>query len=170
MTDETTVKGLKPIVKRIGGYLHKVVPLIDSSGKVIQHVITPLMVELRRRDIMQITIGSSILAIPLAYTEETWNLGAELGSLNVALIACLSVAFIAGFVYYNFYRNFLTGYVFTFVKRVFAIYVLSLVVVGLLLTIIDKCPWGVDSVLAIKRIVIVGFPASMSAAVTDSLK
>ena len=33
--------------KRIGGYLHKIVPLVDSTGKVVHHVITPLMIELR---------------------------------------------------------------------------------------------------------------------------
>lgn len=55
-------------------------------------------------------------------------------------------------------------------KRVIAVYFFSLFVVGLLLTIIQKCPWGVDNVLAIKRILIVSFPASMAAAVSDTLK
>jgi hypothetical protein len=45
-----------------------------------------------------------------------------------------------------------------------------LLVVGLLLTIIQKCPWGTDNLLAVKRILIVAFPASMSAAVSDTLK
>jgi hypothetical protein len=45
-----------------------------------------------------------------------------------------------------------------------------MLVVGLLLTIIQKCPWGDDNLLAVKRILIVGFPASMAAAVSDTLK
>lgn len=160
----------KPIIKRIGGYLHKVVPLVDNSGKIVQRFITPMMLELRRRDIMQIVVGSSILALPLAYTEETWNLGSELPIGNVILIGLLSLLFITLFVYYNFYRNFLKDYVYDFIKRVVLIYVISLIMVAILLTLIEKCPWGIDNMLAIKRIIIIGLPASMSAAVTDSLK
>ena len=51
-----------------------------------------------------------------------------------------------------------------------SIYIVSTVVVGVMLTILQKCPWGTDPLLAIKRIVIVTFPASMSAAITDVLK
>lgn len=157
-------------IERIGGYLHKVVPIKDSADKVIQYAITPLMVELRMRDIMQIIVGSSILAVPLAFTEETWNLGEQLPFLNVAFLSLLSLLFISMFVYFNFYRGTLKNHVLEYIKRIFAIYGFSLLVVGLLLTIIQKCPWGTDNILAIKRIIIVGFPASMSAAVSDVLK
>ena len=54
--------------------------------------------------------------------------------------------------------------------RSISTYVFALVVVAVLLTLVGKCPWGVDNVLAIKRIVVVAFPASMSATVTDALK
>jgi uncharacterized membrane protein len=60
--------------------------------------------------------------------------------------------------------------VFRYCKRVLAIYLFSLFVVALLLTLIQKCPWGTDNLLALKRILIVAFPASMSAAVSDTLK
>ena len=42
--------------------------------------------------------------------------------------------------------------------------------VNLLLTIIDRCPWLIDNSLAIKRNIIVAFPASMSTAISDTLK
>jgi len=38
------------------------------------------------------------------------------------------------------------------------------------LTLIEKCPWGVDNILALKRMIIVAFPSSMSAAISDTLK
>ena len=50
------------------------------------------------------------------------------------------------------------------------IYVMSLAVVDILQPLIGKCPWGIDNVLALKRIVIVALPASLSAAVSDALK
>ena len=103
-------------------------------------------------------------------TEETWVLGTEMPLRNVLMLSGLSLLFIAGFVYYNFYRFNFKGHLFEYIKRVAAIYLFSMLVVGLLLTIIQKCPWGDDNLLAVKRILIVGFPASMAAAVSDTLK
>lgn len=157
-------------IKRIGGYLHKVVPIVDDTEKVIHHFVTPLMIELRPRDIIQIIVGSAILAIPVGFTEETWNLGESLPLQNVFLLAIISILFLAIFVYFIFYRYHLKGRVFQYIKRIIAIYILSLFVVGILLTIIQKCPWGTENILALKRIVIVTLPASMSAAVSDSIK
>jgi uncharacterized membrane protein len=157
-------------IKRIGGYLHRVIPIVDGAGKILSYTLSPLMVELRPRDLMQIIVGASILAVPVAFTEETWNLGAHLPFVNVLGLSALSLLFIALFVYFNFYRFAFKGHFVEYCKRVVAIYVFSLLVVGLILTIIQKCPWGVDNVLAVKRMLIVAFPAAMSAAVSDTLK
>lgn len=157
-------------IKRIGGYLHKLSPVLDSTGKVVNYVTTPLMVELKPRDIMQIIVGASILAIPVGFTEETWNLGERLPLNNILALALISIVFIALFVYFNFYRFQLKGYVFEYIKRVVAIYAISLIVVGMLLTLIEKCPWGTDTIVALKRMIIVAFPSSMSAAISDTLK
>jgi len=106
----------------------------------------------------------------MAYTEETWQLGEKLPLLNIGILALLSITFIAIFVYANFYRFYLKGFVFEYIKRVISIYFISLLVVGFLMTIIEQCPWGVDNVLAIKRIIIVTLPASMSAIAADYVK
>lgn len=161
---------LETTIKRIGGYLHRVVPVFDSAGKIINYTLSPLMVEFRPRDLMQVVVGASILAVPVAFTEETWKLGESLPTKNVLMLSAISLLFISGFVYFNFYRYNLKEHVFQFFKRTLAIYLFSLFVVGLILTIIQKCPWGQDNLLAFKRILIVAFPASMSAAVSDTLK
>ena len=82
----------------MGGFLRRVVPKMDGAGKVLNYAFSPLMVEFRLRDLMQVIVGASILAI------------------------------------------------------------------------IQKYPFGSDNVMALKRILIVAFPASMSAALSDSLK
>ena len=160
----------EPKIKRIGGYLHRVIPVLDNAGKIINYTLTPLMVEFRPRDLMQVIVGASILAVPVAFTEETWKLGESLPTNNVILLSSLSLLFIAGFVYFNFYRFNFKEHVLEYFKRVIAVYFFSLLVVTLILTIIQKCPWGQDNLLALKRILIVAFPASMSAAVSDTLK
>jgi uncharacterized membrane protein len=157
-------------IKRIGGYLHKITPIADSSGKVVNTIIAPFMVELKPRDILQIIVGATILAIPVGLTEETWILASELKMENVLLLGFISILFIALFVYFNFYRFNLKKHLGEYLKRTTATYLLSLFVVGLLLTIIEKCPWGVDNLLAIKRIIITAFPASMAATISDNMK
>ena len=157
-------------IQRIGGYLHRIVPIVDNTGKVISHATRPFMVEVRARDVMQMIVGASILAIPVGFTEETWTLGTTLPFRNVLTLAFVSLLFIAAFVYFNFYRFHLRGYKWEFIKRVVGIYGVALIVVAVLLTIIDKCPWGIDNLVAMKRVIIVAFPASMSAAVSDLLK
>ncbi len=101
-------------IARIGraGYLHSIIPIVDSSGKIIHRVVKPLMVELKLKDIIQIFVGANLLAIPMAYTEETWQLGEQLPLFNIILLAILSIVFIAIFVYANFYRYYLKGFVF----------------------------------------------------------
>ncbi|MBD3245829.1 MAG: DUF2391 family protein [Candidatus Omnitrophica bacterium] len=160
----------KVVIKRIGGYLQRIVTVVDSTGKVLHSAVSPFAVELRPKDILQIIVGATILAIPVGFTEETWILARELKTVNVALLGFLSLLFIASFVYFNFYRFQLKGYGFEYVKRVAATYGLSLLVVGLLLTIIEKCPWGVDNILAVKRVIITAFPASMAATISDTIK
>lgn len=164
------VKHPDEMIKRIGGYLHRVVPIKDATGKVLDYTLKPLMIEFRPRDVMQVIVGASLLSIPICFTEEVWVLGAELPLANVIGLSILSVLFIGLFVYYNFYRFNFRGHALEFIKRIAGTYILSLLVVALLLTIINKCPWGVDNLTAIKRILIVAFPASMSAAVSDSIK
>lgn len=146
------------------------VPITDASGKLLHYVTKPLMVELKPRDIMQIIIGSTILALPVAYTEEAWNLGSELPMTNIMLLSLISLIFVALFVYFNFYRFNIKGNSFNYVKRVVATYLISILVVAVLLTVIQRCPWETDFALAIKRIIIVAFPASMSATISDVIK
>jgi uncharacterized membrane protein len=57
-----------------------------------------------------------------------------------------------------------------FVKRTLSIYLVSFAVVAILLTLIQRAPWTTDWVLAFKRIVLISFPSSMSAAVSDMIK
>lgn len=158
------------IIKRIGGYLHKITPVKDATGKIIHHVIAPLSVELKLGDILQIIVGATILAIPVGLTEEVWLLAEKLKVTNIILLILITISFISLFIYYNFYRYVLKDHVFEYIKRVIATYGLSIIVVGILLTIIEKCPWGINNMIAIKRIIITTLPAAMAATLSDTLK
>lgn len=156
-------------ILKVAGRLHRAVPILDAAGKVMQYAISPLKVELRQKDVMQIVVGSAVLAVPVAFTEETWQLGLTLPILNVIILGIISVLFISLFVYFNFYKDLMRTHFFDYLKRVLAIYLLSLIVVGTLLSVIQIAPWKEDWLLAVKRTVIVGFPSSMSASVSDAI-
>lgn len=49
----------KETIRRIGRgqNLHRVIPILDASGKVIDRVVKPLMVEMRIRDVLQVVVG-----------------------------------------------------------------------------------------------------------------
>jgi uncharacterized membrane protein len=167
---EQKVEIKESTIKRIGGYLHRIVPIADVSGEIISYALKPIMLEFKARDIMQVVIGSALLAIPVSLTEEAWVLGESLPVDNIVIISLLSLIMISVFIYYNFYKVTLKGYVLEFFKRIIGTYLISLIVVALILTVIQKCPWGVDNILAIKRIVIVAFPAAMSGTLSDTIK
>ncbi len=169
-TEKNPLATEKMSIRRIGGYLHRVIPITDGTGKVLSHFLKPVMVEFRPRDLMQVIVGAAVLAVPVAFTEETWLLGEELPFPNVLMLSGLSVIFIGLFVYLNFYRYMFKENIIEYAKRVFSIYFFSLVVVGVLLTIIQRCPWGTDNLIALKRVLIVAFPASMSASLSDAIK
>lgn len=160
----------EPFVERIGGYLQKVTPVVDDAGKVIHNIVTPFQVEIKPRDIIQIIVGAYLLCVPVAFTEEVWVLSQELPMKNIYYVAAMSAFFVASFIYFNFYRYNLKKHIFDFIKRVVATYGLSLLAVALFLWVINKCPWQTDPILAIKRIILVAFPSSMAATLSDTIK
>lgn len=162
----------KKEVLRIHGHLHEVTTIHDEKGKPIHKIISPLMVEFHPRDLLQIMLGATLLAIPVGYTEETWRLGEQMPLANVLTILAVSVLFIAAFVYYNYYKKrALREHAGEYIKRVIATYSVSLIVVAFLLTVIQITAWTpAELLVSFKRVVIVSFPASMSAAVADFLK
>ena len=162
---------VKKEVIRLNGHLHEITTH-SHKGKILHKVVTPLMVEFHPRDLLQIMIGATILAIPVGFTEETWNLGEILPLSNVLTILGVSILFIATFVYYNYYKHqALRKHWGEYIKRVIATYVVSFIVVAFLLTAIQITTWtGTEWLISFKRVIIVAFPASMSAAVADFLK
>lgn len=167
---EEKVEVKQSTIKRIGGYLHRVVPIADKSGEILSYALKPLMVEFKPRDIIQVAVGAAMLAVPVALGEEAWDLGEKLPVFNVVLLAILSLIIISIFVYFNFYRFTFKGHVLSFVKRVLGTYIISLAVSAIVLTIIQKCPWGIDNMLAFKRVIIVTFPATMGGTLSDTIK
>lgn len=137
---------------------HKIIP------KIIKHP------DFLIKDLVQIIIGASVLAIPVGFTSEVWDLGENLSIINVGLLMLISILFISAFVFYTYHKHHeFKEHWDEFLKRTLSTYIGSFIVVAVLMTIIDKAPWSADFLLAFKRVSIVTFPSSMSAAVADVL-
>jgi len=78
-----------------------------------------LIPEFHFEDFLQILIGAGVLAIPVGFTQETWELGEKLPSLNIGLIALISVLFISAFIYHHYYHKRLERHFPDFLERLY---------------------------------------------------
>lgn len=121
-------------------------------------------------DLVQVIIGATILAIPVGFTQEIWELSIELPFINMFGIFLVSIIFISIFTYYHYHNISVKKHWKIFIKRVFLTYVFSFITVLIVLILIDKALLYQNFIISLKRIVIVTFPASMSAAIADTIK
>lgn len=119
-------------------------------------------------DISQLIIGSSVLSVPIAFTEEAWNLSRTLPNLNLFMVLTLSLVFIAIYAFRGIYDGKVKNRVSTYILRVLFDYCVTLCVVIIVLMALNKFPLFSETLIAIKRVVIISFPASMGAIVVDS--
>lgn len=147
---------------------------VTASGKVVGRTISPLMFRFEKKDVAQVFIGSLLFASPFMVTQEVWDLGREIHTINAIGIVLLSLLALVTFVYYTRYQKVRDpqgripkG---EFVKRIFGTYIITLIIVGFLLATLERAPWLTDFDLALKRTIIVSLPASLGGAVADLLK
>lgn len=119
-------------------------------------------------DASQITVGAFALAVPVAFSEEAWNLGASLPLLNLLLIFCLSISFLSVYAYQSVFQADIKNRFAVFLWRIVIAYLIAGLVVALVLLAFDKLPLLSEPIIAVKRIIIITMPASMGAIVVDS--
>jgi len=118
-------------------------------------------------DASQITIGAFALAIPISFSEEAWRLSETLPLFNLFLLLSLSIIFLSFYTYQSIFQADIKYKKIAFVFRVFIAYFIAFLVVSLILLAINKLPIIEDTILAIKRIIIISMPASMGAIIVD---
>lgn len=155
---------------RVGKHLNEVITIKDAAGNMLHRLVKPVMVELYPRDVMQLIVGATLLSVPVAFTEEVWLLGEILPWRNVIGLLLISVIFLSLFLYYNFYRNHFRQHKGAFVTRLLVLYLTSFLVSLLVLALLGQASFSFDIGVVVKRVILVAFPASMSAAVADMIK
>ncbi|WP_321315131.1 DUF2391 family protein [Halarcobacter sp.] len=118
-------------------------------------------------DVSQIIIGSFALAIPISFSEEAWRLSETLPFFNLGLLLILSFCFLGFYTFQGIFQGNVKSRLFAFIFRVFIAYLIAMVVVFLILLAIDKLPLIDETIIAIKRIIVISMPASMGAIIVD---
>jgi len=120
-------------------------------------------------DASQIAIGSFALAVPISFSEEAWRLSETLPTLNLVIIFTISIGFLAMFTYGSVFQANIKHRYPVFLFRIIVAYVIAILVVALVLWSLDKFPILVDTITAIKRLIVIAMPASMGAIIVDAL-
>ena len=142
----------------------------DAHNSVQSTMVHPLKPVFSFNDLLQVIIGASVLAVPVGFTEETWELGSSLPLLNVTGILLLTIFFISMFTYFHYHRTTEREHLNEFIKRVGLTYIFAFAVVALILTLIQRAPWTTDFSLALQRVIIITFPSSLSGAIADTFR
>lgn len=125
--------------------------------------------ELRARDVAELALGASIMGFPIAATEEIWDLSAELTLFRAILIAIATLLVIGVLVWLLYQHGEPPEDRRDFLRRVLIGYGMTLFISSVLLFGIDRLELTTDPILALKRTILVAFPASFAATAVDSL-
>lgn len=120
-------------------------------------------------DISQIVIGSFALSVPIAFSQEAWETAVTLPLGNFLLVIILTLAFLSFYTYQSIFQHDVKSRLYVFIFRIFITYFITFIVVALTLLALDKLPILTDTIVAIKRIVIIAMPASIGAIVVDGM-
>jgi uncharacterized membrane protein len=119
-------------------------------------------------DIIQVIVGASALSVPVAFSEEAWNLGRTLPTLNIFVLIALSLLFINLYSIHNIFQGNVRHRLSVYITRTAIDYLITVLVVCIVLLALDHLPILTEPIVALKRIVILSFSASMGAVVVDS--
>lgn len=120
-------------------------------------------------DVLQVIVGASALSVPVAFSEEAWDLSRTLPLANIVFLVLLSLSFINLYSFQSIFQGKVRHRIPVFILRTLLDYGITLCVVFVILVAIDRMPLFQEPAVGLKRMVILSFPASMGAVVVDSL-
>jgi uncharacterized membrane protein len=119
-------------------------------------------------DASQVTVGAFALAVPISFSEEAWRMGETLPLLNLTILMSMSLIFLAFYTHQNVFQGDIKNRVFVYIARILIAYGITALVVSLILFSLNKFPFVEQPLIALKRLIIIGMPASMGAIIVDS--
>lgn len=123
--------------------------------------------KMTRRDLGEIMVGGMALAFPVALTEEVWGLGEELSWPRILTLLIGSLFVLSWHAWHMHDGGEFKTHWRSYALRIAAVYLLTAGLCTLLLVLLDRWPILSDPDIALRRTVIVSFPAVFSAVIVD---
>jgi uncharacterized membrane protein len=95
-------------------------------------------------------------------------MGETLPLLNLTILMSMSLIFLAFYTHQNVFQGDIKNRVFVYIARILIAYGITALVVSLILFSLNKFPFVEQPLIALKRLIIIGMPASMGAIIVDS--
>jgi len=118
-------------------------------------------------DIIQVVVGASALTVPVAFSEESWRLSETLPLFNVIILLLLSLLFIGLYSFQGIFQGNVKHRFYDFIFRILVDYGVTLIVVFIILFALNRMPLLDQPMIALKRIILLSFPASMGGVIVD---
>jgi uncharacterized membrane protein len=118
-------------------------------------------------DIVQVIVGSSALTIPVAFSEESWRLSETIPTLNLIVIILISLLLINIYSFQGIFQGKIKHRLSHFILRTLIDYGVTIIVVFVVLFALNRMPIIEEPLIALKRIIILSFPASMGGVIVD---
>ena len=119
-------------------------------------------------DASQVAIGAFALAVPISFSEEAWRLGETLPFANLLMLFVLSITFLGFFAYESVFQGDIKYRIPVFLWRIAIAYAITAIIVALVLISLNKFPLLTDTLVALRRLIVITMPASMGAIIVDS--
>jgi uncharacterized membrane protein len=123
-----------------------------------------------RRDLAEIAIGCSLMAFPVATTEEIWKLGETLSTGRLLLVAAGSIAVLTMLMHELQGGTIDAEQRRAFMRRVLSTYGVTIAVSALMLLAVDRLELLSQPLIGLRRTILVAFPASFAGTVVDNLR
>ena len=120
-------------------------------------------------DASQIAIGAFAMSMPIAFTQEAWQMAESLPTINLVFLCLMSLLFLTLYTYYSLFQGNVRYRLASYIIRIITAYSITLVVVGCVLFALDKFPLMSEPLVAFKRLLIIAMPASLGAIIVDGL-
>ena len=118
-------------------------------------------------DIIQVVVGASALTVPEAFSEESWRLSETLPLFNIIILLLLSLLFIGLYSIQGIFQGNVKHRYYDLILRTLVDYGVTLIVVFIILFALNRMPFLDEPIIALKRIILLSFPASMGGVIVD---
>ena len=127
-------------------------------------------VHFRKKDLAEVALGACALGFPVAATDEIVALSQNLSVTRILMFAAAGILVLAAFGFFMHGPEMIRAHRGAFVRRIIVIYGVTLLISAGMLWAIDSFPLLDEPTVALRRAILVAFPASFAGTIVNGLR